>query len=185
MGRVCRMDRMMRILPLLLLAFAACKSKPEKLPEEQLTHVTHKEFARFRPVTMAVLKSDAPANEMRTRSRAVLYDQLIHKRRYSPIALLVVDARTNTKGKFEPGSDLDCDATVKLSVTGWRQLTGHMAYRCDAEIVMVHRTGVELYRCTLKAGIIKGGADVNYEDASRQIVDKLIAKLPSLPPLPQ
>ena len=35
MGRVCRMARMMRILPFLLLALAACKSKPENLPEPQ------------------------------------------------------------------------------------------------------------------------------------------------------
>jgi hypothetical protein len=182
---MCRMARMMRTLPLLLLAFAACQSKPEKLPEEQMTAVVHKEYARFRPVTMAVLKSDAPAAEMRTRSRMVLYDQLIHKRRYSPIALVVVDARTNSKGVFEPGSDIDCDATVQLTVSKWRRLRGHDAYLCNASLVMMHNTGVELYRCELKNGIIQGGADIDYADASRQIVDKLIQTLPSLPPLPQ
>jgi hypothetical protein len=179
------MARMMRILPLLMLACVACKSKPEKMPEEQKTQAVHKEYARFRPVTVAVLKSEAPANEMRNQTRAVLYDQLLQKKKYSPIALLVVDARTDSKGKFEPGSDLDCDATVKVRVTGWRKLKGHNAFRCDADIVMVHRTGVELYNCAVKAAVIKSSADVDYEAVSRQIVDKLIASLPTLPPLPQ
>lgn len=179
------MARMMRILPLLLLALAACKSKPEKLPEEQLTAVVHKEFARFRPVTMAVLKTDAPAAEMRTRSRLILNDVLLQKRSYSPLALVVVDARTNSKGDFEPGSDLECDATVRLRVSKWRRLRGHNAYLCDAHLVVTHSTGVELYRCDLKDGIIQGSASVDYAAASRQILDKLIAALPPLPPLPQ
>ena len=182
---MCRMSGMKRILPLLVLAVGACKSMPEKLPKEQLTAVVHKEFDRFRPVTLAVLKVDAPAKAMRTWARKDLYGQLLEQRSYSPIALLVVDARTSTKGKFEPGSDLDCDATTKLAVTKWMKLRGHSAYRFDATLVMVHRTGVELYRCELKDGVINADADIDYIDVSNQIVTKMIAELPKRPPLPE
>jgi len=179
------MSRMKRLLALLPLVFAACQSKPQKLPEEQMTAVVHKEYARFRPVTLAVLKAEAPAARMRTRARLVLHDQLLEARHYSPIALEVVDARTNSDGVFEPGSDLDCDATVELSITGWRSLRGHNLYACDAELVMTHETGVELYRCTMKDGLVKSGLDVDYMAVSNQIVEKLIDKLPNLPPLPE
>jgi len=176
---------MMRMLPLLLLGFVACQSKPEKLPEPQRTWKTHEEFARFRPVTLAVLKTEAPALEMRTRSRLALSDILIENRRYSSIDLPVIDARTNSDGVFEPGSDLDCDATVKLRITSFRRAEGHSIYLFDAELVMTHDTGVELYRCTIRNGQVKGGIDVDYQDASRQIIAQLIQELPSLPPLPE
>jgi len=189
---MCRMGGMMRLLPLLsaLLLFApACKSVPEKDPENQITAVVDEEFARFRPVALAVLKVEAPAYQMRNEVRRGTARQLLDRRKYSPIKLDVVDARTDGQGKFTPGSDLEVDATVVVKVTRWVPVRGKSMYRCDAEMVMTHSSGVELYRCTLRDGGIPvtdiADATSDYRNSANRIVTILIEDLPNCPPAPE
>jgi hypothetical protein len=181
-----RMKRLLSLLPLILLAPAACKSTPEKDPENQVTAVVDKEFARFRPVAIAVLKSEAPASQLRDRSRVALSRQLIDRKKYSPIRLEVVDAQTNSNGKFEPGSNLAVDATAKLTITRWKPMKSKAMYRCDAELVITHTTGVELFRCTLRDGGIKvvdsSDATGDFRHSANAIVAMLIEKLPECQP---
>ena len=180
---------MTRTITLLLLVCAACKTTPVNHPDEEFTTVKHEEFDRFRPVAIAVLKSKARVVDLRDRSRKELYSQLIDQRKYSSIRLDVVDTHTDTAGKFSAGSDLDVDATMRLTVTEWKRLKGMHAMRCDAVLVMTHDTGVELYRATLKYGKIalKEQADykVDYEAASKLLIAKMISQLPERPPLPE
>ncbi|MEM8884995.1 MAG: hypothetical protein AAGD14_13065 [Planctomycetota bacterium] len=175
---------MKRFLPLLVCA-VACQSTPEKLPEEQVTHQTNPEFARIRPVALAVLKTEAPEKGLRERSRTELYKQLIEKRKYSPIRLDVVDARTDSKGVFEYSNDVAVDATIQLKITNWRKLQGQNAYQWAADLVMTHRSGVELFRCELKRGVAKSGVDIDYSGVSNRIVSKMIEKLPERPARPE
>ena len=189
---MCRMGAMMRfalLLTLTMLLPIGCAATPEKDPQNLVTAQVDKEFASFRPVALAVLKSDAPANGMRTRTRKSLSQQLLDRRKYSPIRPSAVDARTDSKGVFKAGSDLEVDATVKLTVLRWTPVAGKMMFRCDADLVMTHSSGVELYRCALRDGGIRtvDAADGNsdFRHCSNQIVTMLIEKLPVCPPLPQ
>lgn len=189
---MCRMGAMKRfelLLSLLVLVPIGCAATPEKDPQNQLTPVIDAaEFTRFRPVALAVLKSDAPAAGMREQTRKALSQQLLNRRKYSPVRLSAVDTRTDSKGVFKPGSDLDVDATVKLTVTHWQPVAGKSMYRCDALLVMTHTSGVELYRCTLRDGGIKvldaadGSSD--FRHSANQIVTMLIKDLPPCPPPP-
>jgi len=188
---MCRMGRMKRfelLLPLLVLVPIGCAATPEKDPQNHVKHATNPEYARFRPVALAVLKSDAPAAGLREQTRKALAQQLLDRLKYSPIRASAVDTHTDSKGVFTPGSDLDVDATVKLSVTHWKPVAGKSMYRCDAHLVMTHTSGVELYRCTLRDGGFKvldaadGSSD--FRHSANQIVTKLIENLPSCPPPP-
>ena len=188
---MCRMGAMMRFVLLLTLTMLlpiGCATTPEKDPQNLVTAVVDKEFDSFRPVALAVLKSDAPANGMRLRTRKALAQQLLDRRKYSPIRPSAVDARTDSKGVFKAGSDLEVDATVKLTVLRWTPVAGKMMFRCDADLVMTHTSGVELYRCTLRDGGIRAvdAADGNsdFRHCSNQIVTMLIEKLPMCPPPP-
>ena len=62
-------------------------------------------------------------------------------------------------------------------------------YRCDADMVITHTSGVELYRCTLRDGGIKvtdlADATNDYRNCSNLIVGKLLEKLPNCPPAPE
>jgi hypothetical protein len=180
---------MTRTITLLLLVCAACKTVPTKIPDEEFTSVPHAEYARFRPVAIVVLKSDARVVALRSQTRKELYSQLIDKLKYSPIRLSVVDTHTDSAGKFAVGTDLDIDATVHLNVTEWKRIKGQHAMRCDATLVMVHQTGVELYRSTLKYGAIpvkdEGDYSIDIEAVSKLIVAKMISQLPERPPLPE
>ena len=188
---MCRMGAMKRfelLLPLLVLVPIGCAATPEKDPQNHVTHEANAEFARFRPVALAVLKSDAPAAGMREQTRKALAQQLLNRRKYSPIRFGAVDRRTDSKGVFTAGSDLDVDATVKLTVTHWMPVAGKSVYRCDANLVMTHTSGVELFRCSLRDGGIKvldsadGSSD--FRHCANQIVTMLIKDLPSCPPPP-
>lgn len=183
------MPEMTRTITLLLLVCAACKTTPVKIPEEEFASVPHAEYARFRPVAIAVLKGGARVSALRSQLRKELYSQLIDNRKYSSIRLDVVDSHTNSMGKFSAGSDLDVDATIRLTVTEWERIKGRHAMRCDATLVMVHQTGVELYRSTLKYGVIpvkdKSDYSIDIEAVSKLIVAKMISQLPERPPLPE
>jgi hypothetical protein len=180
---------MTRTITLLLLVCAACKTTPVNHPDEEFTWVKHDEFDRFRPVALAVLKSKARVVELRDQSRKEPYSQLIDQRKYSSIRLDVIDVHTDSAGKFSAGSDLDVDATLRLTVTEWKRLKGMHAMRCDAVLIMTHQTGVELYRATLKYGQIpvKDKADykVDYDAVSKLLIAKMISQLPERPPLPE
>jgi len=186
------MGAMMRLLPLLsllLLLAPACKSVPEKDPENVITEATDEEFNRFRPVAIAVLKVEAPAHQMRLQLRNLASRQLLDRRKYSPIKFEAIDKRTNANGDFEPGSDLEVDATVAIKVTRWVPMRSKSVYRCDAELVMTHSSGVELYRCTARdAGIdVTDAQDAtsDFRNCSNRIVALLIDKLPECPPAPE
>jgi len=87
------MNAMMRLLPLLTLVIVlapACKSVPEKDPEDLITALTDPEFTRFRPVALAVLKVEAPAYGMRDAVRRSAAQQLIDRKKYSSIKLDVI-----------------------------------------------------------------------------------------------
>ena len=189
---MCRMDAMMRLLsllPLVILLAPACKTVPEKDPEDQITALTDPEFTRFRPVALAVLKVEAPARGMRGAVRRSAARQLIDRKKYSPIKLDVVDSRTDAKGVFTPGSDLAVDATVTIKVLRWVPMRNKSMYRCDADLVITHSSGVELYRCTMRDGGIKvtdaADAGSDFRHSSNLIVTRLIKDLPDCPPAPE
>jgi len=189
---MCRMGAMMRLLsllPLFVLLAPACKTVPEKDPENLITVAVDEEFNRFRPVALAVLKVEAPAYQMRERVRSAAARQLIDRRKYSPIRLDVIDARTDQDGNFKPGSDLEVDATVQIKVLRWVAMRTKSMYRCDADIVITHSSGVELYRCTMRDGGIpvtdSADATSDFRNCSNLIVTKLIEKLPECPPAPE
>jgi len=183
------MMRLLSLLPLILLLAPACKTVPEKDPEDLITANVDAEFTRFRPVALAVLKVEAPARQMRDQVRRAAQRQLLDRRKYSPIRLDVIDARTDRDGVFKPGSDLEVDATVHVTVLRWVAMKDRSMYRCDADMVITHTSGVELYRCTLRDGGIKvtdlADATNDYRNCSNLIVGKLLEKLPNCPPAPE
>ena len=183
------MMRLLSLLPLFVLLAPACKSMPEKAPENLITVAVDEEFKRFRPVALAVLKVEAPAYQMRDGVRRAASRQLLDRRKYSPIRLDVIDARTDQDGVFKPGSDLAVDATVQIKVLKWVAMRNGSMYRCDADMVITHSSGVELYRCTMRDGGIPvtdtADAASDFRNSSNAIVTRLIEKLPECPPAPE
>ena len=77
---------MRRFLLVALLA-AACQT-PRKVPEGRIDTATHPEYAKFRPVAIAVLPAKAPRTDLRIEIRKEVY-RLLFEFRYSPFKVML------------------------------------------------------------------------------------------------
>jgi hypothetical protein len=177
----------MRYVPILLLLAAACNSTKQGDPPVGTAKTNpNAEFAKFRPNAIAVLRVDAPNQEMRLKLRRQIYDGLFNKK-YACLRLPTVDAHTNSKGEFEGGS-LDWDATFKVNVGSWMPIVGGRYYAATGSARMVHRSGELLWERTFASypfEVEARAGKTHFETAYRAIVDLILRELPERPPIPR
>jgi hypothetical protein len=168
----------MRTPVLLLLAIAACKHT--QLPVGSLVTEQHAEFERFRPVAIAVLAVEAPRGYVRDELRKACYD-LLFERKYSPLALGVVDAHTDSDGNFQP-RNLDWDATLLVSVKRWVPWSGGSHYVADGTARLVHRSGQVLWQLSFQdqAFLVPHGDDAK-ERTVRSLAKLIVERIPERP----
>jgi hypothetical protein len=168
------MPAMRIVLPTLLFLAAACVSR---VPAEgRVTSEKHTDYASIRPVVIAILRTDGDAS--RIGLRRLVYERLPDKR-YSPLQLDVVDAHTDSKGKFE-AADLDWDATLRLEVDDFRARGGAL-FRADATARLVHRTGEQIWSCSVAGYPLAEG----FEESAQMLAKVLLGHLDDCPPLPR
>ncbi len=179
------MGRMKRFAFLALLA-AACATPHNQgeVTKNRADYRTHPEYDDFRPIAIAVMpvKTTVFATQMDT--RADLYEGLF-KRKYSPFKLDVVDAHTDSKGKFE-GHDLAWDATLEVRITRLRPGRAANTHDCDAEAALRYRTGEELWTCKLSDYVVAvpfTNGELDFRPACREIAEAFLSRLPPRPPV--
>lgn len=173
----------MKRIPLVALLAVACATAPLEEPKGQVTTQAHPEFAKWRPVAIAVLPVEAPAHQLRREVRDEVYEGLFH-RRYSPFKLEVVDKHIGPEGDFE-ADDLAWDATLAVHITEWRPVRGTDKFAVTATATMTHKNGEVLWECQVdqKPFVVDRG---DYSEAAKGLAVLLTSKscLPDRPPLP-
>jgi len=169
---------MRRIVCVTLLFAAACQTTENRLPEGHADWRVHDEYARFRPVAIAVLPVEAPTLELRREIRREAYRRLFD-RRYSPFTLQAVDAGLG---------GLDWDATLEIEITRWRAIKATRHFAADGTAVLEHRTGEVLWSCTFSARSFEVPARTGQRDeavAAVEIARFLVERIPERAPLPR
>lgn len=165
---------------------AACQS-PQKVPEGRIDTRTHPEYAKFRPVAVAVLPVDAPRTDLRLAVRKEVY-RLLFEYRYSPFKLQTVDARMSSDGKWDPGG-LDWDATFEVQVSRWKGVRGTDYFVGEGSATLRHKTGEILWSCRFSDYpflVPEKAGQPDMEEAALRIAGLFFDKsrFPALPPPP-
>ncbi len=173
----------MRFSALAVLLLAACQAAKD-LPTGSLVREEHPDYAKFRPVAIGVLRFEAPRGYLRDETRQEVYQGLF-QHRYSPLALDVVDAHTESTGEFKP-TLLEWDATLTVSVKKWRALRGGAYFAADGSARLIHKSGEVLWQLSFQdqAFEVPSGKD-GHERAARSLGKLIVSRMPPLPPPPR
>jgi hypothetical protein len=181
---------MWRISIVALLA-AACQN-PQKEPEGYAEIDKHVEYAKFRPVTIAVLPVTAPASQLKLEVRKEVY-RLLPSKKYSPFTLETVDAHVDSDGKWDPGS-LDWDATLSVAISRWKPVRGTNYFAADGTAQLTHKTGEVLWTCRFyrhNFEVPMKTGQLDHARAAHDIARFLVGsepgkeRFPDCPPLPR
>jgi len=173
----------MRFLAPAALLLAACQSTRE-LPTGSLVREEHPDYAKFRPVAIAVLRVEAPRGYLRAGARQEIYEGLF-KHRYSPLALDVVDAHTESTGEFKPAL-LDWDATLLVTVKKWSALRGGSYFAADGSARLIHKSGEVLWQLSFQdQAFASPSGQSGHEEAARSLARLVVSRMPPLPPPPR
>ncbi len=173
-----------KIYALLLILVVACKTGPEEMPEPTVQATTHPDYNKFRPIAIAVLPAECVKERMAQYVRASVYDWLPEKR-YTPFALRIVDSHIDTAGQFS-ATDLDWDATLKVTVTNWKPVRNGVQVAADGKAELIHSTGTVLWELKFQNKVFESrdpkGGPGEIEGASN-IGKMVVAEMPPKPPL--
>jgi len=169
---------MRKIIWVVVCAAAACQSTAKRSPEGFIDTNVHPDYGAIRPVVVAVLP-DEGSNARPEGIRQTTYNWLFHKR-YSPLALSAVDARTSTTGEFD-ARDLDWDAKLRIRVDSYAPLAGTNLAAANANATLVHRTGETLWECSLRDYPLPSDEEDNA--GTEELVKTFLSRLPDCPPL--
>lgn len=177
--------RRLAIPTLLCCLGAACQST--KVPEGRVRMEPHPDYAKFRPVAIALLPVETPRSDLRDPLRKAAYEELL-ARRYSPLALAVVDRRVRETGRFDP-ADIDWDAQLEIRVSGWERVGGGTHVAASATARMVHKSGETLCEVTVErqpfALVTPADGSDPQQAVARELGALIVRRLPDRPPLPR